>query len=208
MSKQRAPMKELNGKGKTRKSMIFEEAARLFREKGYQATSMRDLAERVELEPSSLYSHIRSKGELLQKICFDCANHFTASMNEIMAEETTALEKIRKLVEVHIDIALTKPTSTTVFNDEWKNLPPHKLVRFMEMRKEYERKFIDLIKEAQDRQEVIPVEPELLLNTIISSFRWIQPKTSIRDKWKHGQIVRAISRFILGGLTNINYQLP
>ncbi len=201
-------MKEMNGKGMTRKMLIFEEAARLFREKGYQATSMRDLAERVELEPSSLYSHIRSKGELLQKICFDCANHFTVSMDEIQAGHTTALEKIRKLIEVHIEIALTKPTSTTVFNDEWKNLPPHKLVRFMEMRKEYERKFIALIREAQERGEVIPVDPELLLNTIISSFRWIQPKTSIKDKWKSEQIVRAISRFILAGLTNRNYQLP
>ena len=110
-------MKQLNGKGKNRKTLIFEEAARLFREKGYQATSMRDLAERVDLEPSSLYSHIRSKGELLQKICFDCANRFTDTMEEILAEDTTPLEKIRKLVEVHIDVALTRPTSTTGFND-------------------------------------------------------------------------------------------
>ena len=201
-------MEEINGKVKTRKTLIFEEAARLFREKGYQATSMRDLAERVDLEPSSLYSHIKSKGELLQKICFDCASHFTASMDEILISETTVLEKIRNLIDAHITVALTRPTSTTVFNDEWKNLPPHKLVRFKEMRKDYENKFIALIKEAQARDEVIHVDPELLLNTIISSFRWIQPKTSIKDKWEAEHIIRAITRFIMGGLTNMNYQLP
>jgi TetR/AcrR family transcriptional regulator, cholesterol catabolism regulator len=59
------------------KHKIFEEAARLFQENGYLAASMRDLAQRVGLQVSSLYSHIGSKEELLQKICFDSARAYT-----------------------------------------------------------------------------------------------------------------------------------
>jgi AcrR family transcriptional regulator len=54
---------------KNRKQIIYREAARLFREKGYNAASMRELAERVQLKASSLYNHIGSKEEILVKIC-------------------------------------------------------------------------------------------------------------------------------------------
>ncbi|MBK6904959.1 MAG: helix-turn-helix transcriptional regulator [Saprospirales bacterium] len=52
---------------KNKKQEIFEEAAKLFQEKGYGAASMRDLADRVQLKASSLYSHIRKKEEILQR---------------------------------------------------------------------------------------------------------------------------------------------
>ena len=51
-----------------KKELIYKEAALLFKEKGYQKASMRDLADRVNLKVSSLYSHIGSKEEILQKL--------------------------------------------------------------------------------------------------------------------------------------------
>lgn len=190
---------------KSRKEIIFDEAARLFKEKGYQASSMRDLAQRVQLEPSSLYSHIKSKDELLKKICFDCAQHFTSGMAEVQNEQIPPLQKIRKLIELHIQIALIEPTSVTVFNDEWKNLPMKELVLFRQMRKKYENEFINIINAARETGEVIDATPEILLNTIISAVRWIQPGNSYTDKWPASEITTVITAFIMGGLTNKKY---
>jgi AcrR family transcriptional regulator len=187
---------------KSRKEIIFDEAARLFKEKGYQATSMRDLAHSVQLEPSSLYSHIKSKDELLKKICFDCAKHFTTAMSEVQNEQIPPLQKIRKLIELHIQITLKEPTSVTVFNDEWKNLPMKELVIFRRMRKKYENEFIDIMNAAKEEGEMIDAAPEILLNTIISAVRWIQPGNSYTDKWPSHEITSVITAFIMGGLTN------
>jgi AcrR family transcriptional regulator len=191
---------------KSRKEVIFEEAARLFKEKGYQAASMRELAQRVQLEPSSLYSHIKSKDELLQKICFDCADQFMSGLKAISGDSGTALEKIQKLIELHISIATENPTSITVFNDEWKNLGKEKLVAFKQMRHEYEKQFILLIEDAMRNDHLIKASPEIIFNTIISSVRWIQPGNSHTDKWATRQIKTDITNFIMGGLTNHKYQ--
>ena len=55
----------------SKKEFILKKAAQMFREKGFAATSMRDLAETVGIEAASLYNHIRSKNEMLESICFE-----------------------------------------------------------------------------------------------------------------------------------------
>src|ERR1051325_4646194 len=69
----------------TRKDVIIAKAAKLFREKGFSATSMRDLAEHVGVEAASLYNHISSKAEILQEICFKTANNFMSHIEEVDA---------------------------------------------------------------------------------------------------------------------------
>ena len=60
----------------SRKDIILQKAAILFKEKGFKAASMRELAEVVGVEAASLYNHIKSKNELLHEICFSVANKY------------------------------------------------------------------------------------------------------------------------------------
>lgn len=54
--------------GKTTKEKIFEASIDLFAQKGFDATSMREIAESVGIKKASLYSHYKSKDEILEKI--------------------------------------------------------------------------------------------------------------------------------------------
>nr|MBA4167352.1 helix-turn-helix transcriptional regulator [Chitinophagaceae bacterium] len=85
-------------KSSPRKEVILEKAAHLFRKHGFNATSMRDLAENVGVEAASLYNHINSKAELLQEICFRIANNFSAQMDEITAADLNAIGKIEAIL--------------------------------------------------------------------------------------------------------------
>ena len=102
-----------------RKQEIYAVSASLFRKKGYAATSMRDIAESVGLEPSSLYSHIKSKEEILIDICNDCAQVFAGGMSQILTNNQGPVMSLNSLVDLHIDIAYERPRSVTVFNDDW-----------------------------------------------------------------------------------------
>ena len=106
----------------SKREIILFAAAKLFRDRGYQATSMRDLAEAVELKASSLYNHIGSKEEILKVICLQNADKFSKGMEQVQANFTTPLDKINALINLHVAIAIEDYTSVTSFNDEWRHL--------------------------------------------------------------------------------------
>ena len=155
------------------KDKIYVEAARLFQEKGYAAASMRDLAERLQLRPSSLYSHIRSKENLLEKICFDNARRYLQVMEDCLQRPVSAAQKVEQLLRRHIRIALEDPTSITVFNDEWRHLPQPLLERFLSLRRQYEKSFKQLLEEAMQEGAFKARPPQLVLNTLLSSLLWL-----------------------------------
>src|ERR1700742_2306597 len=86
----------------TKKEVIIEKASRLFREKGFGAVSMRDLAENVGVEAASLYNHIQSKSEILQAICFKVANDFLSHLEAVQSSQEPALKKLEMIIRFHI----------------------------------------------------------------------------------------------------------
>ena len=106
----------------SKRQHLINTAAELFKEKGYAASSMRDLASRLGLEVSSIYSHIKSKEDILGEICMSCATRFSDGMKDIYFSESSSKKKMRALISLHLDIAYEEPASATVFNDEWKFL--------------------------------------------------------------------------------------
>lgn len=164
-------------KVKKKKEQIYIEAARLFMEKGYPSTSMRDLASAVDLEVSSLYSHIKSKEEILQDICFECAAQFLSGIDSIIASPGNAAVKLRALIALHLDIAMDDPGSITVFNDEWRHLSEPYLSDFLQLRRNYEKKFLGMLEEGISTGDLSENDPVIVMNSIISSMRWVH--------WKH-----------------------
>ncbi len=158
---------------KNKKQEIYSEAAKLFREKGYNAASMRDLAERVNLKASSLYSHIGSKEEILIKICFDNAHHFILGMEKVEKLDTGSAKKIEALLKLHIRTAIQNTTSITVFNDEWRHLSEPHLSDFIKLRKDYENRFRKIIKKGIENTELKNLNPEIFLFSLLNSVHWL-----------------------------------
>lgn len=169
-----------------KKDLIYKEAAKLFREKGYSASTMRDLAERVQLKASSLYSHIGSKEEILRKICFDNANHFINGMEKVEQMKVNNAGKIEALLLLHIRTAIEDTTSVTVFNDEWRHLTEPNLGKFVMLRKDYENRFRNIIKEGIEKNELKKIDTEILLYSLLNSVQWLhywyKPNRKIETK--------------------------
>lgn len=129
----------------SRKDIIVSKAASLFREKGYKATSMRELADAVGVEAASLYNHIHSKTEILHVICFNVANRFMSHMESIELENVSAIIKVEKLLRFHINEMLHQYEEVYVSDREWKHLTDPYLSNFQNQRRTYRKRFAAII---------------------------------------------------------------
>lgn len=186
---------------KTKRQIIFEAAAKLFRDKGYQATSMRDLAEMVQLKASSLYNHIGSKEEILRDICFENARRFQSGMQEIEKMEGNAAAKIQALLRLHVYIATEDVTSVTAFNDEWRHLSEPHLSDFRAMRRDYEHRFEAIIEKGIQQGEFKATNPFFVLNIFIASMRWLYDWYKPERNTSADELLEQISLLLMQGLT-------
>jgi AcrR family transcriptional regulator len=176
----------VSSKNTTKKEVIIKKAAILFRKKGFAASSMRELAESIGVEASSLYNHIGSKIELLQSICFKVANDFTIHLNEIENTTSPVVSKLENIIRFHINMMLNNYDEVFVANHEWKQLEEPFLSNFLIQRKLYESRMIEIVKSGILKKELKNIHPHVAVFTILSAVRglelWQRDKKNITIK--------------------------
>ena len=157
-----------------KRQIILDEAAKLFKLKGFGGTSMRDLAGEVGMEAASMYNHIKSKDEILEHLCFHVSNTYVAQLAEVERMPGTNGEKLRELLRRHINLMLEDGAAVSVANNDWKYLTDGKLEQFKAARKQYEKGFAALIESGIAAGEFQPVNASVALFTILSAVRWVE----------------------------------
>jgi AcrR family transcriptional regulator len=159
----------------SRKNQIIETATQLFKSKGYSGTSMRDLATEVGLVVGGLYSHVNSKDEILQNICFDMANKFLHHIDNVLSVENFSNEeKLDQAIQGHVSIISADINATSVFWNEWKYLPDPWLSDFSKMQIEYESKFRSILENGVAAGEFSIIDPSFTTMAILSSLNGLQ----------------------------------
>ena len=185
----------------TKKDAIIKKAAALFRNKGFRATSMRELAEKIGVEAPSLYNHIGSKSELLQAICFKVAEDFTFHLQAVEENKVSAVKKIEQLIRFHIKMMLQYFDEVYVANHEWRHLEDPYLGNFLNHRKSYESRMVDLVKGGIENKELKDIHPHVAVLTILSAVRglefWQRHKKEISTEVLEENMVK----HLLNGLT-------
>lgn len=188
-------------KNLSRKDIILKKAAALFRQKGFAASSMRELAEMVGVEAPSLYNHIGSKNEMLQAICFRVANDFNENLCQVKASREIHAHKIEQLIRFHIRIMLNSFDEVYVANHEWKQLEDPMLSNFLQQRKAYENAMASMIEDGIKSKEFGKVNPHLAMLTILSAVRgveaWLRHRKNIREEDLENDIIRQLLHGII-----------
>lgn len=163
-----------SSKSNTRKDVIISKAARLFREKGYSATSMRDLAEHVGVEAASLYNHIRSKAEILQEICFKTANKFMDHITEVEASDQRSIGKIEAILRFHIRQIVTHYEEVYVMDREWKHLTDPYLSNMQSQRRSYRQRIAAIIEDGIRKGEIKAIDAPTAVLIILHAVSGIE----------------------------------
>ncbi|MCI0346441.1 MAG: TetR/AcrR family transcriptional regulator [Chloroflexi bacterium] len=165
----------------TRRRRIEDVASDLFREQGYAATSVRDIARALDIQGASLYAHVTSKEDVLWAIVDRAASRFEAAADA--AEERTRpndhLARLAELARAHVRTITEDVGAASVFVGEWRSLGPQRRSTILERRDAYERRFRDLIAAGISSGELRMTDARLaamhVLGALNSIATWYDP---------------------------------
>src|SRR3954471_13957200 len=117
---------------------VYTAALRLFREKGYHATSMQDIAAAVGLYKGSLYHYIGGKEELLVQVCSRAMSDLLADAEQIASDTAcSASAQVRALLEKHVVAVAENLDALTVYLHEFRALSGEPFDRVARQRERY-----------------------------------------------------------------------
>jgi len=129
---------------------IQEAAANLFFQRGYTATSLREIASEVGIQVGSLYNHITGKNELLRNIMVRIMNDLLLAMNEAMDGAGDPVDRLRRALDCHIRFHATHSRDVFIGNTELRSLPDADREVVIARRDEYEALLRDLVQDVCD----------------------------------------------------------
>ncbi|MBC8756721.1 TetR/AcrR family transcriptional regulator [Kordia sp. YSTF-M3] len=186
-------------KNETRKEEIVRTAEMLFKQKGYSAVTMRDIAKAMGIKAASLYNHIQSKQEILSDIIITIGEQFTQGMAQIVAAEISSIEKLERIIALHVQITMENPSRMATMNNDWMHLE-EQIEYYLTLRRNYEESFRQILKQGIESRELKTVDPEIILFSILSTLRslylWIPKREDILKE----DLLGKLSKVLLTGV--------
>jgi AcrR family transcriptional regulator len=186
----------------SKREIIIVQAAKLFKEKGYKAASMRELATALGVEAASLYNHIESKNDLLNAICMNVANRYTSHINSIEIEQSTVINKFEKLLRFHVKEMMVNYEEVYVTDHDWRNMEEPHLSEYREMRRNYRKQFASVVQKGIDQKEIKPIDANSIVMISINAIAAVDQWHRIVHKVNSKDLEDNIVTILVDGIKN------
>ena len=162
-----------------RRQQIEDAASALFRERGYAATSVRDIAQALNMQGGSLYAHMASKEDVLWSIVTRAADRFNAEVAGPAGSGAPAPQRLREMIRAHVRVLTGAQKDAAVFLHEWRFLSDGRRQEMAARRDAYEALFRQAIADGIAHSEFAASDPRLTAMAILSSLNgiatWYRP---------------------------------
>ncbi len=184
-----------------RKVEVIEAAAKVFNEKGYESTSIQDIAEAVGILKGSVYYYINSKEDLLNEILKGVHDDALENMRRVERMEGDALQKIRAFVTSHVNFNAENLTKMGVFFHDFRSLSAERRAEVVEARDIFDDLLRRLIRDGQEQRIVCPdIEPKTASFAAMGMLNWIYQWYKPGGGRAVSEIADEFANLILGGL--------
>jgi AcrR family transcriptional regulator len=179
---------------------ISRVACRIFRERGYHATSMRSIASALGWQPAALYYYYPGKEELLFSIMDDAVDQLTVRVSGAIDPEAPPRERLHQAMRAHISAVADHLDELSVFLHETKSLSPERRAIIASKRDRYERIFRDILSDGIARRDLRDIDPRLAGFLILSACNWLYSWYHPGGSHTPGEIADAFTDMILFGV--------
>jgi AcrR family transcriptional regulator len=130
---------------------LLQVAAHLFRNKGYERTTVRDLASAVGIQSGSIFHHFKSKDEILRSVMEETLRYNTALMDAALAEAGSVRERVLALIRCELQSIMGgSGEAMAVLVYEWRSLSAEGQVKVLALRDIYEQLWLQVLGEAKE----------------------------------------------------------
>lgn len=162
-----------------KRDRILEEAVKLFYERGFSGTTLDDIAGKLGVTKPFIYTHFRSKVELLEAICRPTIEMSLEAIVSAAQQPGTASERLFNGVVDFTKVVLQRQGNIAVYFREEKNLSDAGLADINALRKRFDRVLSELLKEGADAGEFTVADVRvaaLAIGGMVSwAYTWYQP---------------------------------
>ena len=176
---------------------VLDSALSLFAERGYHGTSLKHVAERLEIRTPSLYNHMESKSALLTEIVLSTLGKVVSDFDQVVAEVHEPVERLQRATEVYALHHATHPREALVVNQDSVHLDEPDRTTVQRIRREHERAFRQIIIDGERTGDFVVETPKLASFAIremcVSIARWFHEGGELTA----GDVARQYSNYAL-----------
>ncbi len=156
----------------SRRDALLAAAARLFREKGYERTTVRDIAREVGLQSGSLFYHFQSKEDMLVAVMAEGIERLLRSAREAVDQAGPPRDRLAALVRGHLKTLLEGGLDAiAVLLYEWRSLSAASRRQIVKLRDEYESLWQGVLDEAA-AAGVVKGDTRILRRFVLGGVNW------------------------------------
>ena len=193
--------KRQSGNGDFTRNRVFEVAAEVFHRKGYDNTSMSDVASAAGLTKAGLYHHISSKERLLYTVLDYGLDLTEAYVIRPLAEISDPLERLETMIDLHLRLVLEERNlEVTGLLHECRTLSASDRSRINRRKKEYVRMAAGIIADVTKTYNVKDVDPKLAAYALLGMLNWTYQWYKTSGSSTREEIVRTFQRIFLQGI--------
>ncbi len=183
-----------------RRTEVLATAERLFAERGFHATSVRDIAQALDIKAGSLYAHIQAKEELLWESVSAAADRFFSAVEPIVESDVVPIEKLRRVIAAHVRVVTDSAPSASVYTTQWRHLSEPRRSEFAARRDAYEQMFRSLVRDCIREGTLADVDEKFATMLILSSINWVYQWYRPDGPMTPDEIARKLTNMLLNGL--------
>jgi AcrR family transcriptional regulator len=172
-----AVMQELVASGQitdpeSARGKLLQTAAHLFRSKGYERTTVRDLASAVGIQSGSIFHHFKSKDEILRSVMEETIRYNTALMRASLQHAEDLREQVLALIRCELQSIMGGTgEAMAVLVYEWRSLTPASQAVILELRDTYEGLWLDVLAQAR-AAGLVQSDPFILRRFLTGALSW------------------------------------
>lgn len=151
-----------------RRHQVFEASVHLFLEKGFQETTMQEIAKASRMGKSSLYDYFKTKDEILVSVLEDEFDGLIRRARRLAEGDLPAAEKLRQIIRDYLKYLVEQKDFYTKLLSEVERLDIHEQQRLQVKRHAYQDLLCSLIEQAIQAGTFRPVTPRLAARIILS----------------------------------------